>query len=101
MARTGLEPSGRVVLSPLACQWSHWCFVLAEPQKAAGIFPAVTRGPQKTLTLSQEVLSDPHNCSESPIHHHQYSCLHLWLGLAFLLTKGRGKGGKVTQTLRA
>lgn len=36
---------------------------------------------------------------ELPVHHHQRSRLHLWLGLAFLSTEGRGKGGKVTQTL--
>ena len=92
-----LEPSGRDACSPLACWWSHQCFVLGEPQKAAGISPAAVRGPRKTLALSREALPAPGNCHEFPIHHHQRS--RFQLGLAFLPAEGRGKGGKVTQTL--
>lgn len=86
-----LKLSGRDVRSPMACWWSHWCFVLAEPQKVAGTSLGALKRLWKTLTLSQKVLPTLAIAMSSL---YQCPCLHLQLRPAFLPAEGRRKGGE-------
>lgn len=76
-------------------------FCPGEPQKAAGASPAAVRGPRNSLAVPREALPAPRRRHALPVHRHRRSRLHLPLGLAFPAAEGRGKGGKVTQTLQS